>query len=257
MKFFLSDSLKKCLTAECIGITTKYQRIIMSKRSIYHMIMPFTCILSILALPLQASAYDYDDRCCDTGCGSVWKDLAIFTGAAAAGVAAGVIAGNSSGSKGHRGSQGATGPQGPQGIQGIQGEQGPPGLGFTPAPEGTTVTFTEALVVAVPIVAGTLTPFVETPDGRTLLGTPITAPAIVTGALPPITDTEPVFGTYHFGFVLSSGFVTTGLTATTLITTTRAGANPTTQFINVSLAIAATQTQAIEEFAFGDVPPVP
>lgn len=238
----------------------------MLKRITYYMITPITCMLTICASSLEAQCCrpapccqeDECDPCCGgSGGGRGWgRDALIFAGAAAVGAIAGVAAANSNKKRGRRGDPGIQGEQGPRGLTGAQG---PAGFGLTAAPLGTTLTFAETLAFAGAVPGGTVTPFVETPDGRTLLGTPVTGPFAI-GLLPlsPITDTAPVFGTYSYGFVLSPGFVVTlGVTSSALITTNRVGASPTSEFLDAGINIAPNQTQVIEQFAFGDVPPVP
>lgn len=151
---------------------------------------------------------EYSDCCpCNNGCVNK-KGAAITAGAVALGAVIGVVAGGACSRKHHHSSPGPRGCRGTSGEQGPQGGIGPFGPGpFKPLPNpNETLTFTLTNTTNT-FEAGTTTvilPFVVTPDGRTLLGTPetFTGPGTFPVSFQIIVD-RLVFGTYNFGLKIN------------------------------------------------------
>lgn len=97
---------------------------------------------------------------------------------------------------GPRGPTGPTGPTGPIGATGATGAEVSPFIADTCG----VLNFVEHYVATFNASWATATPVIETPDGRTLTG-PVVTPGsnvlTINQAFPVITDTAPVFGTYH------------------------------------------------------------
>lgn len=95
---------------------------------------------------------------------------------------------------------------------------------------------------------GSITPFVETPDGRTLFGTPF---PLLTPPAQTLTDTTPVYDTYHFGVVIAPG-VAVNLTLEVDVNATPARGAETRLSLAIALALLASdQQQVTMEYTYG------
>lgn len=168
------------------------------------------------------------------------------------------------GCKGDKGDKGAKGDKGDRGERGPRGERGRPGsdgedFEFA-ADEGQSLTFSFAgLTVSLitdPIVGTTFIPFVSTPDGTVIAGTPVNIVAVGAVNFSPIQILDPEFGTYHAGVQIfnGSGIPLVSL-ALPLIETAFASRDSSLTLLS-PLTVAVTigpgsQAQASSAFAYG------
>lgn len=166
------------------------------------------------------------EECCDDCCdgGGFWSYISGPLIGFVAGIAGGILGAEIINNDGHDGDDGATGPQGPTGATGPTGPQGP---GFT-ADTGQTLDFRlTGLFPTIPPGTLAVIPFATGPNGVTMEGPLVQVPAIGgTILFPNIIFTDPVFGTYNFGFSLdnSNGATISGITLNgTLVLASRDG----------------------------------
>lgn len=112
------------------------------------------------------------------------------------------------GPRGHRGEQGHRGERGHRGPRGHQGEPGDPWV----ADVGQALTFDFALTLAAGLSGptGDIVPFVEAPDGRVLEAQHFD-PTSTNAQTTSLTITNPIYGTYHFGYFFPAHFNATGV----------------------------------------------
>jgi len=217
-------------------------------KKLFSALTPVVCMFSTAFAPFEAAAENCcqqqqccEQQCCeDPCCGrSIWRDIAIFTGAAAVGAVAGVVAGNNS--SGHRGKTGDTGATG-AGFVTATVPPGQPGAGTAV----TSLTFSFAALADISLLS-TVTPFVTTPDGRTFLGTTVAFP-VVLGPLGDVTiSTGPFYaGQYETGLILGPGLISvTALAVAELTAINGTPASPAFDDVGINLPVGLTLLDTI------------
>jgi len=194
----------------------------------FQYITPALCVLSLSSASIDAQ------NCCPDPCGTDWGCILIpvLAGAAAgAGVAAAMDNRGKKGHRGHRGPAGENGQDGTNGLDGLNGERGPQGERGRRGEEGRrgprgnrgprghqgepgdpwiadvgqelTFDFSLALLAGLSGATGDIVPFVEAPDGRVLEAAHFD-PTSVLSQSTSVTITNPLYGTYHFGYFIPS-----------------------------------------------------
>jgi hypothetical protein len=172
------------------------------KKIAFCYVAPLLSILSVSTAPLEVEA----QSCNNSSCCIDWCSLLVpVLGGAAAGAAVGAIVNNNSkhgkrGCKGPTGETGATGAVGPQGFTGPEGDNPfvrdiENSLTFTFIIESITIGDN---AVRLQDVEGPIIPYVGTPEGEVLVGTPIPFTNL-TNFTVSITKGSPVYGNYMFG----------------------------------------------------------
>jgi hypothetical protein len=170
------------------------------KKAAFNFVAPLLSIFGVITAPLEIEA-----QCCDTSpCNIDWCSLLVpvLAGAAAgAGVAAAVSHKGKHGKRGCRGDTGATGATGAQGEDGLRGP-----AGENPFIRDVTHSLSFIFIIEsiefdnnIDIPSGPIIPYVGTPDGEILTGTPIPFSETSTEHTITITKGSPVYGNYVFG----------------------------------------------------------
>jgi hypothetical protein len=134
-----------------------------------------------------------------------------------------------------------TGPTGPTGATGANP--------FVSVGGAVTFNYTLGLTLLVNI-----TPFVETPDGQTFMGTPFGLLTLSSSVIVPAGSA--VFGTYHYGVLVGSTLL--GVSTALNTTVTVGGRSPTSYSLSTtSISVLANQTQITNEFTLGPVGTLP
>lgn len=189
-------------------------------------------------------------ECCDTGC-CFWDTIKVPLIGVVAGIGGGLIGGAISSSNGH---------DGHDGDPGATGATGATGPGFT-ADTGQSLTFIlTSLFPASTPGAVTVIPFVTRPDGITIEGAPLVAPAAGgTVVFPALLVTDPVFGFYNFGLSIANTSSTTlaGITLNgTLVNASRdaSSTNELTPLAGVSIAPGESQISSTFTYDSANIP---
>lgn len=225
------------------------------------------------------------NTCCENNNSGWIKTAAVFIGAAAIGAVAGVASANSNKSHHHRrqtttpvaavgpigpqgpaGPVGARGPAGPEGSSGADGtsSSGKHGAGFDAAfiPQGqanagepiTSLTFAFTTLGA--INAGPVKPFVTTPDGRTIVGSPISGDVGSTGFVT-VSSGPFHYGRYDVGLIIEPTSITrAGLVSAEIININGNATSPALDNagISVPVGILSTETFFTAPYPFPEVP---
>lgn len=226
------------------------------------------------------------NTCCENNNSGWIKTAAVFIGAAAIGAVAGVASANSNkhhhhrrqttttpiaavgpvGPQGPAGPVGARGPAGPEGSSGADGtsSSGKHGAGFDAAfiPQGqanagepiTSLTFAFTTLGAV--TAGPVKPFVTTPDGRTIVGSPISGDVGSTGFVT-VSSGPFHYGRYDVGLIIEPTSITrAGLVSAEIININGNATSPALDNagISVPVGILSTETFFTAPYPFPEVP---
>lgn len=163
------------------------------KKAAFCYVAPLLSIFSVATTPLEAQCCDPSPCCMD------WSSLLVpaLVGAAAGAATAAAIK--------NKGKHGKKGERGCHGEQGERGRRGPAGENpfIRDVENSLTFNFELESITGVESVDGPITPYISTPEGRIITGTPFNFSNTSSSTDTGITIGSPVFGTYTFGFEVS------------------------------------------------------